>query len=144
MESVVNNFQRLISKYNLSEEDMLRDKCPALLEWTGDKDKKKEVLKRVTDPENGRSRLENAKEFFDRVLVEAGITEMPYLHVLRQVHEPLAMALQNLANRKQIATEELIPVADIRATHETVSLDEYKEAVKVISGWKTQQKRKIK
>ncbi|NKB77771.1 MAG: hypothetical protein GKR96_12230 [Gammaproteobacteria bacterium] len=118
--------------------------CPELQNWPNNHADKEKVLNRVKDPESGRSRLENAKEFLDRLLAESNVEGVPYLHELRSINPAFAYALNQLATRKKVKTSSLIPVAKERTDHTNVTEAEYREAAKIVGAYLYRRKKENK
>ena len=136
LEAHLTTYQDLVARYTETAADRWFIKCPALWDWSSDpttkrKLEEKKVLLRVTDPDNGRSRVENAKEFIDRALKEAGVADMPYMHELRDINPQLARAIEQLAARRNSHVGDLVPVAPDKL--QPISPEKLKEARRIVS-----------
>lgn len=100
------------------EKTPLIERCPALMKWSPNKKEMEadNILNRIPTKgkKSGRkgSRLENAKEFIDRVFYDEKISKYPYLHEIRAINPHLGKSLDRLAYREKVDIREWIPVLD--------------------------------
>ena len=112
-------FRGMVEVYAEAPHEVWLRRCPALQDW--DKSRKREVLRRVVDPATDRERYENAHEFLLRVLREAGVSNVPFQHELRQINPALLRSIYGLAQRRGESSTAYVPIAPSEVSGRKVS-----------------------